>query len=212
MSPLITAGKLINSFAILLQTVVYYVANIALAVAIALVLIRFLADRYNLNPFGRLVYYARRPTEKWFYEIKGSQFYRPIKQALGFEPIWVMLLLAFVILFFLLRGLVDYTTTLLGGVGETLKYFGVGDTLLGGRALLGTVLLGIIYFLMAMMTILVIHSWFGIFDRAGHWAGRRIYPILRSFDPTGRIGPLIFILAFLLLSLVGSAVQRAFFM
>src|SRR5262245_18904058 len=149
MSPLITAGNLINSFAILLQTVVYYVANIALAVAIALVLIRFLADRYNLNPFGRLVYYARRPTEKWFYEIKGSQFYRPIKQALGFEPIWVMLLLAFVILFFLLRGLVDYTTTLLAGLSRTLTYFGIGDTVLGGKALIGTALLGLIYFVMA---------------------------------------------------------------
>jgi hypothetical protein len=73
------------------------------------------------------------------------------------------------------------------------------------------VLLGIIYFVMALMTILVIHSWFGLFDRAGYWAGRRIYPILLSFDPTGRIGPLIFLLAFLLLGLVAGAVQAAFF-
>jgi hypothetical protein len=211
MGPLFNAGEAVGSFALILQTVAYYVANVALAVAIVLVLIRFLVDRYNVNPFGRFVYYARRPTEKWFYEIKSSQFYRPIKQALGFEPIWVMLLLAFVILFFLLRGLVDYTTTLLGGVSSTLKYFGIGDTLLGGRALIGTVLLAIIYFLMALMTILVIHSWFGLFERAGYWAGRRIYPILLSFDPTGRIGPLIFLLAFLLLGLVASAVQRAFF-
>jgi hypothetical protein len=211
MSPLIAAAEAIRSFAALLQITATYLANIALAVAVALVLIRFLVDRYNINPFGRIVYYARRPTEKWFYGIKNSQFYRPIKQALGFEPIWIMLLLGFVILFFLLRSLISDVTILLGCVSETLFHFGRGDTILGSRALLGTVLLGIIYFLMALMTILVIHSWFGLFERAGFWAGRRIYPILLSFDPSGRFGPLIFILAFLLLSLVAGAVQLAFF-
>ncbi|HEX2488877.1 MAG TPA: hypothetical protein VHR27_05715 [Blastocatellia bacterium] len=211
MSPLIAAGEAIRSFAALLQLTATYLANIALAVAIALVLIRFLVDRYNINPFGRIVYYARRPTEKWFYAIKNSQFYRPIKQALGFEPIWLMLLLGFVILFFLLRSLISDVTLLLGCVSETLFHFGRGDTILGTRALIGTLLLGIIYFLMALMTILVIHSWFGLFERAGFWAGRRIYPILLSFDPSGRLGPLIFLLAFLLLSLVAGAVQLAFF-
>ncbi|HKQ77486.1 MAG TPA: hypothetical protein VJ810_27550 [Blastocatellia bacterium] len=211
MESLITAGKAISGFAALLQTTATFLANIALAVAIALVVIRFLVDRYNINPFGRVVYYARRPTEKWFYEIKHSQFYRPIRQALGFEPIWIMLLLGFVILFFLLRSLISDVTILLGCVSTTLIYFGSGDSILGARALVGTALLGIIYFLMALMTILVIHSWFGLFERAGFWAGRRIYPILLSFDPSGRLGPLIFILAFLLLSLVSGAVQLAFF-
>jgi len=211
MDPLIAAGNAINLFADFLQITASYVANIALAVAIALVLIRFLVDRYNVNPFGRVVYYARRPTEKWFFEIKSSPIYRPIKQALGFEPIWIMLLLGFVILFFLLRSLIGDVTLLLKYVGLTLIKFGGGDMISGARALLGTVLLGVIYFLMALMTILVIHSWFGLFDRAGYWAGRRIYPILLSFDPSGRLGPLIFILAFLLLNLVAGAVQIAFF-
>jgi len=158
MGPLIFAGEAIRSFAALLQTTATIVANIALAVAIALVLIRFLADRYNLNPFGRVVFYARRPTEKWFYGIKSSQFYHPIKQALGFEPIWIMLLLGFVILFFLLRSLISDVTLLLNCVGVTLTYFGGGDTISGFKALIGTLLLAIIYFLMALMTILVIHS------------------------------------------------------
>src|SRR5215813_5346964 len=119
MDPLIAAGNAINLFADFLQITASYVANIALAVAIALVLIRFLVDRYNVNPFGRVVYYARRPTEKWFYEIKSSPIYRPIKQALGFEPIWIMLLLGFVILFFLLRSLIGDVTLLLKYVGLT---------------------------------------------------------------------------------------------
>ena len=211
MGPLITAGELIRGFANLLLIVAYYVANIALAVAIALVLIRYLVDRYNINPFGRFVYYARRPTEKWFYGIRSSPIYRPIKQALGFEPIWLMLLLGFVILFFLFRSLINDVTIILGSISATLIYFGRGEMLLGGRALFGTVLLGVIYFLMALMTILVINSWFGLFERAGYRAGRRIYPILNSFDPSGRLGPLIFLLAFLMLSLVAGAVQVAFF-
>ncbi|MGH9846939.1 MAG: hypothetical protein ACREEM_50220 [Blastocatellia bacterium] len=187
------------------------VANIALAIALLLLLVRFLVDRFNINPFGRFAYYARRPTNRWFYEIKGSQFYHPIRKAFGFDPVWVLLLLAFVLLFFLLRSLVGDVVLLLNCIGSTLIAFGLGDSLAGGKALIGTILLGLIYFLMAMMTILVINSWFGLFDRAGFWAGRRIYPILNSFDPSGRLGPLVFLLVFFLLQLVAGAVLAAFF-
>jgi hypothetical protein len=211
MSPLISAGEWIRLIAAWLQLIAHYAANIALALAILLLLIRFLVDHFDSNPFGRFAYYARRPTNKWFYEIKGSQFYRPVKQALGFEPIWVLLLLAFVLFFFLLRSLVDDVTLLLNCVGITLTRFGTGDTLSGVQGLIGTILLGLIYFLMGLMTILVINSWFGLFDRAAYWAGRRIYPLLRSFDSSGRLGPLIFLLLFFLLSLFAGAVLRAFF-
>lgn len=211
MSSLITAGEFIRSLAGWLQLIATYVANIALAIAILLLLIRFLLDRFDMNPFGRFVYYARRPTDKWFYEIKGSQFYRPIKQALGFEPVWILLLLAFVLLFFLLRSLVDDVALVLNCLGITISRFGLGETLSAVQALLGTLLLSLIYFLMGLMTILVIYSWFGLFDRAAYWAGRRIYPILRSFDSSGRLGPMIFLLMFFLLSLIASAVLRAFF-
>jgi len=211
MSSLVTAGEFFQWIAGWGQLVARYVANVALAVAILLLLVRFLVDRFDLSPFGRFAYYARRPTERWFYQIKGSQFYQPIKRAFGFEPIWVLLLLAFVLFFFLLRALVDDVTILLTCVGATLTYFGLGNMLPGAQALLGTVLLSLIYFLMGLMTILIINSWFGLFDRAAYWAGRRIYPILNSFDSGGRLGPLVFFLMFFLLSLLASAVQRAFF-
>lgn len=211
MSPLISAGEWIQAIAGSLLFISHYVANAALALAILLILVRFLIEHFEINPFGRFAYYVRRPTEKWFYEIKGSQFYRPIKQALGFEPIWLLMLLAFVLFFFLLRGLIDDVVVLLNCVGITLKQFGLGNILSGVQALIGTLLLGVIYFLMALMTILVINSWFGLFDRAAYWAGRRIYPLLRSFDPSGRLGPMIFLLMFFLLSLIAGAVLRAFF-
>lgn len=211
MSPLITAGQFLRTLADWLERIAGYVTTIALVIIIVLLLIRFLVERFNLNPFGRLTYYARRPTDRWFYEIKGSQFYQPIKRALGFEPVWVLLLLAFVLLFFLVRSLVNDVTLLLSCLGITLERFGAGDALAGLWASIGTVLLGLIYFLMALMTILVINSWFGLFDRAAYWAGQRIYPILRSFDSSGRLGPFVFLIMFFLLSLLAQAVVSAFF-
>jgi hypothetical protein len=211
MSPLITVAELFQFGAAWLQLSASYVANIALALALTLLLLRFLFDRFDVNPFGRLAFYVRRLTNPWFYGLKSSQFYQPLRQAFGFDPIYLLLLLAFVLFFFLLRGLVDYVVIMLNCVAITFKYFGLGNALAGGQALIGTVLLGLIYFLMALMTILVIHSWFGLFRQAAFWAGRRIYPLLYSFDRSGKIGPLIFILAFFLLSLLAAAVQSAFF-
>jgi hypothetical protein len=211
MSPLTQAGDLFVTLAAWLALVTDYVIQIALVIVIALLVIRFIVDRLDLNPFGRLAYYARRPTNKWFYEIKNSQFYQPLKHAFGFDPLWLLLLVAFALLFYLLRSMVQDVAILLQALGITLRSFGAGETLLGARALLGTVLLALIYFLMLLMTILVINSWFGLFDRAAFWAGRRIYPILYSFDSSGRLGPLVFLLMFFLLGIAAAAVQSTFF-
>jgi hypothetical protein len=211
MSPLLTISDYLKSLAGWLNAISQTAIYIGLAIALTLLLLRFLTDKLNFNPFSRFAYYARRPTEKWFYEIKGSQFYRPIRQALGFDPAYLLLLLAFVILFYLLNSLISFLVALLSFLSITLNAFGVGETVLGGRYLLGTVLLALLYFLMALMTILVIHSWFGLFDRPAHWAGRRIYPLLYSIDPSGKLGPFLFIILFLLLSFVAGAVQSIFF-
>lgn len=211
MSLLLTISEALNNLAKWLNAVSQTAIYIGLAIALTLLLLRFLTDKLHFNPFSRVAYYARRPTEKWFYEIKGSQFYHPIRQALGFDPAYLLLLLAFVLLFYLFYSLISFLVALLSFLSITLSAFGVGDALAGGRYLLGTLLLALIYFLMALMTILVIHSWFGLFDRPAHWAGRRIYPLLYSIDPSGRLGPLLFIIFFLLLSFVAGAVQSIFF-
>lgn len=211
MSPLITAGRSLLTLAAWLTATTDLLIQLALGIVLVLLLIRFLVDKFNLNPFGRIAYYARRPTNKWFYEIKNSQFYQPLRQAFGFDPLWILLIVAFVLFFYLLRSLVQDVAILLSSIGITLNYFGEGAMLQGVWAVIGTVLLAAIYFLMMLMTILVIYSWFGLFDRAADWAGRRIYPVLYSFDSSGRLGPLIFLLAFLILGFVASAVQNAFF-
>ena len=53
-------------------------------------------------------------------------------------------MLAFVLLFFLLRSLVDDVTLLLSCIGITLSQFGMGNTASGIQALIGTVLLAVI--------------------------------------------------------------------
>lgn len=211
MSPLITAGQSLLTLAAWLTAVTNLLLQIAIGIVLVLLLIRFLVDKFDLNPFGRIAYYARRPTNKWFYEIKNSQFYQPMRQAFGFDPLWVLLIIAFALFFYLLRSLVLDVAVLLQCIGFTLSYFGAGQMVRGVSALIGTVILSLIYFLMALMTILVIYSWFGLFDRAANWAGRRIYPILYSFDSSGRLGPLVFLLAFLLLGFAAAAIQAAFF-
>lgn len=211
MSPLISAGQTLLKLAAWLTAVTDFVLQLALALVLVLLLIRFLVDKFNLNPFGRLAYYARRPTNKWFYEIKNSQFYQPMRQAFGFDPLWILLIVAFALFFYLLRSLVLDVAILLQCIGFTLSYFGDGQMVRGVSALIGTLILTLIYFLMALMTILVIYSWFGLFDRAASWAGRRIYPILYSFDSSGRLGPMVFLLAFLLLGFAAAAIQAAFF-
>jgi hypothetical protein len=211
MSPLLTVGDALASLAGWLKGISQIVIYVGLAVALTLLLLRFLIDKLDFKPFSRFTYYARRPTDRWFYEIKNSQLYRPIRQALGFDPAYLLLLLAFVLLFYLLSTLVSLVVALLSHLSVTLNAFGIGEMVVGVRYLIGTLLLATIYFLMALMTILVIHSWFGLFDRAAYWAGRRIYPLLNSLDPSGRLGPLLFILFFILLSFVAGAVESIFF-
>jgi hypothetical protein len=211
MSPLITAGNFFQNAALWLAVIAGTAANIALAVVLGLILLRFLFDYFNLSPFGKFAYYIRKPTNRWFYEIKESQFYYPLRRTFGFDPIWILLLLAFVLFFFLLRGLIGDVVVFLSCISKTLVAFGQGEIVTAVKYLIGTVLIGMIFFLMGMMTVLVIHSWFGLFDRAAFWAGQRIYPLLRSFDRSGQFGGLIFLIAFFVLGFVSQAVLVAFF-
>ena len=211
MSILTTLGELLRNLADWLTVSADFILYIGLAIGLALLLLRFLTDALKLNPFGRFYQAARRPTDQWFFGMRNSQFYYPLKQAFGFDPVWLMLVLAFVLLFVLMKSMVSYVTTMLNFIALTLIQFGIGNLMQGAQALLGTLLIAFIYFLMALMTILVIYSWFGFFSRAAYWAGQRIYPLLNSVDPSGRYAPIIFILAFILLQYVAGAVAAVFF-
>lgn len=209
MSPLVTAGEFIGRAAFWLQLVTQYAASLVLALAIIFLLIRYLSTRYDLNPFGRMVYYTRRITDRWFYAVKGSPLYRSIRPAVRFDPVWVLLLIAFVMLFLLVRSLLENMTAWLGCLGGTLMRFGLQDPQAGVGTVFGLAVLGLLYFLMGLMTILVINSWFGLFERWAYWAGRRIYPLLRSLDPKNKLGLWAFLVAFFLLSIIANAVRRA---
>lgn len=211
MSPLNSAGVFLQNLAITLLLWTKTAANIALTVVVVLILIRVLVDKFGFNPFGRFVYYLCRPTNRWFYEVKSSPIYRPVKNLVRFEPSWLLLLLAAAVMYFLVRDLVENMLTWLHCVGVTLTFFGLGDAGGGIKALIGTALLTVIYVLITLMIILVIHSWFGLFDRWAYKAGRRIYPLIQKLDRNNRFGPFAFLIAFLLLGAASTIVLRGFF-
>ncbi|MFN0110766.1 MAG: hypothetical protein ACKVZH_18050 [Blastocatellia bacterium] len=211
MSSLSSAGLFLQDQAITLLSLTRTTAKIVLLVAVALILIRVLVDKYDFNPFGRLIYYLCRPTNRWFYEVRSSPIYRPVKNALRFDPAGLLLLLAAAVMYFLVTDLVNDALTLLLCVGRTLVGFGTGAIAFAIKALIGTALLAVIYFLTALMTVLVIHSWFGLFDRWAYKAGQHIYPLIHKLDRNNRLGPFAFLIAFLLLGVLANIVLRAFF-
>jgi hypothetical protein len=182
-----------------------------MTLVIVLLLIRFIVEQFKLSPFGRVAFYATRPTDTWFRQAKSSQIYYAMKRALPFDPIWLLLLLGFAFFFYLLYMLAIDVALFLSALSSTFAYFANGRVGAGLQATLGTVLLFFLYFAMALMTILVINSFFGLFQRPARWAGNYIYPMISSFDRTGTLAPLIFILAFWLLGALASAVRIAFF-
>lgn len=211
MSLLSSAGQFLRNLVITLSVFTATALKLALLIAVVLILIRVLVDKYDFNPFGRLVYYLCRPTNRWFYEIRNSPIYRPVRNLVRFEPAWLLLLLAAAVMYFLVRDLVGDVLTWFWCLGRTLTAFGGGDTASGIKASIGTALLAVIYALTAMMTILVIHSWFGLFDRWAYKAGQRIYPLIHKLDREGRFGPFAFLIAFLLLGVLARIVLRGFF-
>lgn len=211
MSSLNTVGFYLQTLAGFIKLGIGYAIPFAMAIVILLLLIRFVVERYKLSPFGKVAFYAVRPTEGWFRQAKSSQFYYGLKKALPFEPIWLLLLLGFAFFFYLLSLLANNVVMFLLALSQTCGYFGNGRVGAGMQAVIGCVLLFVVYAAMAMMTILVINSFFGLLGRPAQWAGKYIYPLLSSVDRTGSLAPLIFLLAFWLLGALASAVQISFF-
>ena len=211
MSFLNTVGTTLQILAGFIKLGMGYAIPFAMAVVILLLLVRFVVEHFKLSPFGKVAFYAMRPTESWVRQAKSSQFYYGLKKALPFEPVWLLLLLGFAFFFYLLSLLANDVIMFLLALSQTCGYFGNGRVGAGVQALIGCVLLFVVYSAMAMMTILIINSFFGLFRRPAQWAGKYIYPLLSSVDRTGSLAPLIFLLAFWLLGALASAVQISFF-
>jgi hypothetical protein len=185
--------------------------KITVGVVILLLLIRWITDVLNTNPFGRLIYYLRKPTNELVYYIRSSQFYIPLKQALKFDPTYLMALIAVAVIWYVALSIIGYLTTVLTGLGVSLDLLALGNVTRGIYTLIGVSLLAVIFFLMTLMTIVFINWISGRFNRAAYWSMERIRPLLRIFEFGGALAGFSFVILWIVLSLAANAVSVVFF-
>ncbi|HEX5083452.1 MAG TPA: hypothetical protein VFY40_15510 [Blastocatellia bacterium] len=201
---LITLAKKISEWA-------SYLIYITVGAAIILLLLRWVADAMNINPFGRLIYYLRKPTNELIYYIRSSQFYVPLKQALKFDPTYLMSLIALAIILYVALTIIGYLTTVLIVLGRSLNLLAAGYIARGVYMLIGVSLLAVIFFLMTLMTVVFINWISGRFNRAAYWSMERIRPLLRVFEFGGALAGFSFVILWIVLSLAANAVSVVFF-
>lgn len=207
----ISFGNSLIELAYWISQIASYLVNITVGLLLILILLRWIGDALDLNPFGRLSYYLRRPTNDLVYYVRSSQFYFPLKQALKFDPTALMVLIAVAIVWYVALGIIGYFNTVLGGLGSSINLLAAGDLARGLRALIGTLLLAVIFFLMTLMTIVFINWISGRFNRAAYWSMTRISPLLRIFEFGGALAGFSFLILYLVLSLAANAVSAIFF-
>ncbi len=203
-------GEILISIAQFLSLAAYYVFTALLVVVIILIILRVIVDALKLSPFGKFAYYTTRPANRMIGNMRNSQFYYPLKRAFGFDPALLMVFVAAALFCYLGYILVGYINTILWAVANSLIRFGTGNVWSGSRYLLGTILISAIIFLLTLMLLTVMSSWFGIFPRLGQKADQRIRPLLRIFDFGGMWSPFAFIFLMLALNLALNAVQMLF--
>jgi hypothetical protein len=184
---------------------------ITVGAVMLLLLLRWVTEALNTNPFGRLIYYMRKPTNELVYYVRSSQFYFPLKQALKFDPTYLMALIAVAIVFYVALAVVGYFTTVLAGLGDSLNMLASGNITRGIYTLIGVSLLAAIFFLMTLMTIVFINWISGKFNRAAYWSMHRISPLLRVFEFGGALAGFSFVILWIVLSLAANAVGAVFF-
>jgi hypothetical protein len=204
-------GNLLILLAEWISMIARLVVYITVSIVVVLLLIRWLTDLLDLNPFGRLSYYLRKPTNDMIYYVRSSQFYYPLKQALRFDPTILMVLIAMAIILYVALGIIGYFNTILFGFGSSINLLADGSINRGIFRLIGTLLLTVIFFLMTLMTIVFINWISGRFNRAAYWSLHRISPLLKIFEFGGVFAGFSFLILYFVLSLAASAVSSVFF-
>lgn len=210
-SPLVLAGRYIGDFAQLIGLASYYFFWAVIVAVVVIVVLKLITDALKLNPFGRVAYYANRPGNTLMRNMRNSRFYFPLKRALGFDPAILMLFVATALLCYVLYLVVRYLVTVLMGLSYTLVAFGGGQVFSGARYLIGTALLGVIFFLLALMVIVFVNSIFGLLPRPAFYASRRIQPLLNLFEFGGIFTGWSFLILWVALTFAAEAVQLLFF-
>jgi hypothetical protein len=204
-------GNLLIALGTWISLIAKFLVNVTVGIVVVLLLIRWLTDLFDINPFGRLFYYLRKPTNDMIYYVRSSQFYFPLKQALRFDPTILMVLIAVAIVWYVALGIIGYFNTVLWGLGSSINQLLGGFVTRGIYTLIGTALLAVIFFLMTLMTIVFINWISGRFNRAAYWSLHRISPLLRVFEFGGVLAGFSFLILWFVLSLAASAVTAVFF-
>jgi hypothetical protein len=209
-SLLITGGRSVVAIAQLVQFASFYVFSAIIAFVVVVLLLRFITDALQLSPFGRFAYYATRPANELLRNMRQSRFYFPLKRALGFDPAILMLLIATAILCYVAYVVVGYLTTVLLALASVLIAFGDGELFTAARHLIGMVLIGVLFYLMALMTIVFVNWLFGLLSRPAYRALERIAPLLRIFEFGGIFTGWSFLILWIALSFAAGAIQLIF--
>ncbi|HMV82965.1 MAG TPA: hypothetical protein PLD20_06815 [Blastocatellia bacterium] len=207
----ISAGSLLLRLAGAIYYFASWAVNLGFVVFAALLLIRWLMDALQVSPFGRIVYYLRRPTDGLVSHMRGSRFYFPLRQALKFNPAILMALIAMVILWYIALTPIGNLVAILSGLALSLMEFSSGRFFTGLQALIGALLMSLLCFLMALMTLIFINWLSGWFEYASFWALQRINPMLRYIESKGNYAEWSFLILWLALYIASILVQVAFF-
>lgn len=204
-------GKLLIDAAGYLSLFIQLAFNIIIGAYVVLLLLRWIVDRMNLSPFGRIAFYLRRATNDLIYYARNSRFYLPLKRAVGFDPSFLMALLGLALIWFLVPSFLGSIPFVLSGIGIGLTHFGAGNVSRGLTALIGSLLLAVIFFLMLLMVILFVNWISGALSRAASWATYRLEPLLRTFEFGGVMAGWSFPLLWLALYFGSIVVRSVFF-
>src|SRR5215475_5923182 len=204
-------GDMLTTIADWISQIARLLINITVGAVVILLLLRWLNDALGSNPFGRISYYLRKPTNDLVYYVRSSQFYFPLKQALKLDPTYLMVLIAVAIVWYVALSVIGYLNTVLNGLGHSLNYLAAGFVTRGVYTLIGTALLAAIFFLMTLMTVVFINWISGRFNRAAYWSMHRISPLLKIFEFGGVFAGFSFLILWIVLSLAASAVSAVFF-
>ncbi|MEP7270669.1 MAG: hypothetical protein ABI882_04160 [Acidobacteriota bacterium] len=209
-SPLVLVGEYILFAAQLIAGLSWYVYLGIVVVVAATVIARYLSETLHLNPFSRVVYHLTRPASILLANMRNSRFYYPLRRALKFDPAVLMLLIGTAIACYAISIVVAYFLGLMSGAGRALIALGDGYVFTAIRLLVGTVLLGVIFYLLTLMLLVFVNWIFGLFARAARRAFQRLGPLLHLFEFGGAFAGWSFLILGIALSFAAAAVQMIF--
>jgi hypothetical protein len=210
MNPLALAGDYLISLAQLISRLSWFVYIGLVIVVVALIVARYVVDAMRLNPFSRIVSIITQPGDTLLGNMRRSRFYHPLRRALSFDPAVIMLLIATALVCYVISLVINYLLGLMTGLGQSLMAFGFGNVFTGVRYIVGTVLLAIIFYLLALMLLVFVYWIFGLFSRIAYRALERLGPLLRLFEFGGALAGWSFLILGIALSFAASAVQLIF--